>query len=98
MALDEKHWNTYGLNYAEVSCYKEKLPSFYRPSKPIIEIRNSLVRTNACNCWDMFHSGISPMCIEQQHSTRWAKWAFWVALFSLTAVIVTWVLSTFILD
>ena len=97
-ALDDKKWNSGGINYQQLICHMGKQNySNFNKRNAVIDIRNEVIRLNKCKHWVQF-IGISPMAIEQRKSFKWVKLTFWIALASLATILITWVLAQFILD
>jgi hypothetical protein len=97
-ALDDKKWNNGHINYERIICNMGKQDfSDFNQNNRVIDIRDEAIKPNKCKDWTRF-IGISPIAIEQRKSSRWAKYAFLVALLSLIAILVTWILSQFVLN
>jgi len=97
MILEKKNQVWVGADYIYLVCYKGKLPSFYMSGKTADKIRNIIITPNTCKQWTRFINGVSPIATEQRQSSKWARRAFWIALASLVAILITWVLTQFIL-
>lgn len=97
MILENKLKVWIGAHYIYLVCYKGMLPNFYLSGKATEEIRNIIISPNQCKHWTRFINGVSPIAIEQRESSKWAKRAFLIALASLVAILITWVLSQFVL-
>ena len=97
-ALNDKRWNSGGINYQQLICHKgqQNFAELDKDNK-VLDIRNGIIKSNKCKQWIEF-TGISPIAVEQRKSSGWAKWAFWVALASLIAILATWVLTQFVFD
>lgn len=97
-ALDSAKWNRGHINYMTIICHmgKQHFPEFMKNNQ-VIEIRNEVIKPNNCKYWVEF-TGIPPVFVEQRKSSRWAKWAFWVAITTLAIVLITWILSQFVLN
>ena len=99
-AIDNKRWHTLaaGVGYPNLVCYKGRLPNFETADKTVEQIHNEIIRPNDCRYWVQFINGISPVATEQRESSKWARRAFYIALFTLAVILITWVLSQFILE
>jgi hypothetical protein len=75
---------------------KQSFPELMKNNQGI-EIRNEIIKENKCKSWTEF-TGIPAISVEQRQSSKWTKWAFWLALATFVAVLATWILSQFILD
>ena len=98
MILEGTSQHEVGAHYIYLICYKGKLSSFYNTGKAKDDIRLTIITPNACKQWTRFINGISPIATEQRESSKWAKRAFWIALSSLVAVLITWALAQFVFD
>ena len=96
-ALDDKKWNNGNINYLNCVCSKGKLQNFQDSGKTPEEIRDEVISPNPCKQWAQFINGISPIATEQRESAKWARRAFLIALASLVAILITWILTQFIL-
>lgn len=95
-ALDDKMWNSGGINYQKLVCHmgKQNYSEFNKNNK-VMDIRNEVIKFKCCKDWTAY-IGISPTAVEQRKSAKWAKPAFWVAVITLVVVLTTWILGQFV--
>ena len=98
MILEKKNQDGVGADYIYLVCYKGKLPNFYISGKTSEEIRTTIISPNTCKQWSQFINGVSPIATEQKQSSKWAKRAFWTAVATLAIVLITWILTQFVLN